>query len=358
MIYLGRCRGVSPPTCAPCCGGLPACCARFADESRYASDAFEPIGTTVEDAFLWCGAMTPRGEAIDPERVLIDLTGIACTVEIPAVVTAGTVCGVHRDATMAEGEDFSGLTVSLSGNSLTISGAVTVLGVNDPTTSGVGLTTAGFSVGVVCDFGGVPVLVQVWFVATDYINPDHLEYYEITPWGCSPPATCPASALDLFTASATAVIQASPPECLAAGTAGDSILELLDGGVIPEAYRPCLAWDTASAYAVTIPLEVDTDVGSVTVSATVAQTAGGAMAVSVDWTPSLSTAFDPCQTATTTAEVVSDTIDSGGRALRIRLLLEWGVQRETGDCVAGTCSDGDYGIATLTVQARGILEWP
>lgn len=200
MLYLGACNGTAPPGCVSC---LSACCLSFLAEANglYASDVLSPGSFTPIEvdssagSWGWCSGMSSAmltyfepGSPIDWS--IITISDISASVTIPETMEALSVCGIVTsrvpiyNGTITWSQDFSGLSVSLVGNVLTISGTAVVQGIHN-SDSVFGVWIHGIiSIGVLCRIGGVEYVVEVNLIGHE----DELEGIQtrqtILPYAC------------------------------------------------------------------------------------------------------------------------------------------------------------------------------
>jgi hypothetical protein len=215
MLYLGFCHGDAPPVCVPC---LPACCrAWLAGDSLYNTDVFAEDWQYYTAPSPWrSGVSGPVGAS-----VLVTITGISHTLTIPSEVEVVSLCGpLVRSAS----EDFSGLTVTVTGNAVAISGSVVILGTNAPGSPFGAM--ADLVLGVLCQAAGRTYLVELrWRASANQVNGTQ-DLTGILPVDCADPCMPTGDAYTAGYNDGLACLEQADP---CAGTCPDCSTAYLDG---------------------------------------------------------------------------------------------------------------------------------
>ena len=244
MLYLGRCDGDAPPICKPC---ISQCCAFYQTPGlSYVSDVFTQIVHEYIDTSAWRTGTTVVSHS-DPES-LIEISGIGYSVTLPESVSAVSLCGPVTERSfsgnpLSLAQDFSGLEVTLVGNTVSVSGVVIVQGWDVPFDGSAALLSAGMRIGVLCMAGDVRIVVEVLFQTNSYINPNYMELVVVTPYYCSAPCLDAASSYGFGYADGFACIDPSDP---CAVNCADCSTAYLDGWTAGRAAAggctPCLEY--------------------------------------------------------------------------------------------------------------------
>jgi hypothetical protein len=191
MLYLGACAAVSPPGC--CTPEVPPCCLAWLDGTVWPSDLFSTVEIEYFTPTWLDSAAGTSTHATLPVPVLI--SGIDYTVTIPTGLTIVSVCGPITTRNAFDGSlnvvsvDFSGLSWSVSGSNVTVSGSVTSQGYDNGA-----VVSARFQLGVLVQSGGLYYIVQILFSMTSGSSPAWTEYITLDPLSCLAPCMSDAEA--------------------------------------------------------------------------------------------------------------------------------------------------------------------
>jgi hypothetical protein len=348
MLYVGACTGTSPPPCPVC---VSPCCVQYLGGMFGSYNPALPNSFT-EDATVASGL---AGEQSDVET-LVTISGINTTLTFPESLEPieDGICGPFRIASFSGNpltteQDFSGLTVTRSGQSVTISGSAIVQGWAYPAHAPE-LIGSGFRVGVLFRYHGLTVAVEI---KIGYQDTDGTRYGSIETGAgyCTDPCD---SMYPPTLALGSAVIQAFPWDEEQCGPFAGQDSETIVDPFLPSV--SCLGLPLESEFSLSIEIPwTGSTMSSPVVTVTLDKLTGEAgVAFDSSW---VSGAFDPGPLAESVyegASVSSEWIAITDAAREFSIRCEFSAAYYVGAC--GTEEDpGAY--HHVTVYYNLFLDW-